>query len=104
MRSVKTVLARDNVTTISLEAWEVSLYPDSSDYLVGGSVRLEEACSPLLSENSDCDVVKTLACANVQLGKGDNFDINLILMVTLIVFSILLLILSIILIISCYRR
>ena len=95
-------LTRDNVTLISLEAWDVSLYPDSQQYFVGGSVRLEEACSPLLNEN--CDVVKTVACADVQQGKGNNIDVNLILMITLIVFSVLLLILFVILIISCYRR
>ena len=95
-------LTKDNVTLISLEAWDVSLYPDSQQYFVGGSVRLEEACSPLLSEN--CDVVKTVACADVQQGKGTNIDVNLILMITLIVFSVLLLILFVILIISCYRR
>ena len=95
-------LTRDNVTLISLEAWDVSLYPDSQQYFVGGSVRLEEACSPLLNEN--CDVVKTVACADVQQGKGTSIDVNLILMITLIVFSVLLLILFVILIISCYRR
>ena len=98
-------LVKDNVSLISLVAWDVSLYADSQKNFVGGSVRLEEACVPLLSENSeDCEVVKTVACADVQQGKGTNIDVNLILMITLIVFSILLFILFVILIISCYRR
>ena len=103
--SENSVQTRDNVTSINLEKWEVSLYPDSSEYFVGGSLRLEETCSPLLSENSaDCDVVKTVACADVEQGKGSNININLILMITLIVFSLLLLLLSVILVITCYRR
>ena len=95
-------LVKDNVSLISLQAWDVSLYPDSQQNFVGGSVRLEEACIPLITEN--CDVVKTVACADVQQGKGTNIDVNLILMITLIVFSILLFILFVILVISCYRR
>jgi len=102
--SVTEVQTRNNVTNISLEMWDVSLYPHSSHYCGAGSVRLEEVCSPLLSEHSvDCDVVKTLACANVQLGKGTD-NINLILIISLVVFSILLLLLTVILVISCYRR
>ena len=98
-------LVKDNATMISLVAWDVSLFQDSQQNFVGGSVRLEESCVPLLSENSDnCDVVKTVACADVQQGKGTNIDVNLILIITLVVFSILLLILFVVLIISCYRR
>ena len=93
-------LAQNNTTLIRYVDWSgLSLYQDS---FVGGSVRLEESCPPLLTEN--CDVVKTVACADVQQGKGTNIDVNLILMITLIVFSVLLLILFVILIISCYRR
>ena len=103
--SVTQVQTRDNVTNIGLKMWDVSLYPHSSQYFGAGSVRIEEVCSPLLSEDSaDCDVVKTLACANVQQGKGSDININLILIISLVVFSILLLLLTVILVISCYRR